>query len=672
MSHAMKSATMDALTADVLSQAMAAARLGQLDRARELATDGLIRGGDAAALNAFLGMIMARGNQLEAAVGYLKLAHASRPGDVTIACNLIAALIDIGDLAGAFAVATHDLATSDGSLRIARYRGFMAQSLELFAESAAAYRYVVAHAPDDFESWNNLGNASQMLGDFDNGVAALRSAIAIDPTAAPARLNLAAALVSAERFDDAEAALRTAIADFPNEARFLHELYVLLKRGPRQEEAVATLEAAARLDPGSAMLQFKLAVEYGIHMRVEDAERAYLNALAADPGLVDAYLGLAIQYEHSNRTDELSPLIARAEAHAVDDGAINFLRALAHRRAGRYADALACLADVPSAIEPERAAHLRASILDKLGDNDAAFAAFEETARLHQANTTDPLQRAAQLRDDLRQEIGMLTSEWVAAWAPALPPASAGPAFLVGFPRSGTTLLDTILMGHPDTTVMEEKPHLINVDTAVGGMSALSMLDDAAIAGAREQYLAYARSEDAWAYGRLLIDKSPLYLHRVPLIHRLFPGARFVLALRHPCDVILSCFMSNFRLNAAMSNFLRLEDAAAFYDLTFQHWERARSLLPINVHTVVYERLIEDIEGETRPLFEFLELDWRHEALDHQRTAKARGLITTASYAQVAEPIYRHAAGRWKRYQKHLEPVLPVLEPWVRKFGYSM
>jgi hypothetical protein len=90
------------------------------------------------------------------------------------------------------------------------------------------------------------------------------------------------------------------------------------------------------------------------------------------------------------------------------------------------------------------------------------------------------------------------------------------------------------------------------------------------------------------------------------------------------------------------------------------------------VHTIFYERLVDDVEGEVRPLFDFLGLDWHEGALDHRRTARTRGLITTASYSQVTEPIYKRAAGRWERYRKHLEPILPVLEPWVAKFGYSL
>jgi hypothetical protein len=316
---------------------------------------------------------------------------------------------------------------------------------------------------------------------------------------------------------------------------------------------------------------------------------------------------------------------------------------------------------------------MRATILDRLGRTDEAFASFDEANRLLQAHPTEPLRRAAELRDELRADVAMLTRDWVDGWTPVPPRADRpDPVFLVGFPRSGTTLLDTILMGHPRAVVLEEQPPLNRVETAIGGQAAVPALDQEAIGKARAHYFDEVAKAANIGPDSLLIDKSPLFLSKAPLIHRLFPNARFILALRHPCDVLLSCFMANFRLNSAMSNFLRLQDAAEFYDLTFGHWERSRALLPLNVHTIRYERLVEDVEGEVRPLFDFLGLDWHSEALDHSRTAKARGLITTASYSQVTEPIYKRASGRWQRYRKHLEPIFPTLRPWVEKFGYSL
>lgn len=652
---------------------MAAARGGDLPRAHAIATQALASGGDIVALNAFLGMLAARSGDLAGAAGHLRAAHLKRPDDVTIACNLIAALIDLGDPAAALDVASAERALADPSLRLARYRGFLAQSLERFDEAVAAYDHVVARAPTDFESWNNLGNARIANGDAAGGVAALTRAVALDAGAAPTRLNLAAALRLADRLREAEAVLRKAADDFPTDARPLHDLYVQLKAEAADSRALPVIEAAVARDPGDAGLQFKFAVECGLASRLTDAEAAFRRAIDADPLLTDAYLGLAVQYEHSNRAEEFAPLLALAERNGVEIGAVAFIRALEQRRAGDFAAALASLEQVPPSTEPERTAHIRATLLDRLGRTDEAFHWFGVTAGLHQAHPTDPIARAAGLRQTLRDEMALLTPEWLAGWDSADPPPTRpDPVFLVGFPRSGTTLLDTILMGHPDIVVLEEEPPLNLVDQAIGGLAALATLDADAIVRARADYYAAVERITPLSPHQMLVDKSPLFLHKVPLIRRLFPRARFVLALRHPCDVLLSCYMSNFRLNDAMSNFLRLEDAAEFYDLTFRLWERSVTLLPVERHVIGYERLVADVAGEVKPLFDFLGLEWREEALDHQQTAKARGLITTASYSQVTEPIYTRAAGRWQRYRHHLDPVLPVLAPWVERFGYTL
>jgi tetratricopeptide (TPR) repeat protein len=665
--------TLDPTTAEALREALRAAQAGDLLRARTLAEGAVPGSADPAPLYAFLGMLSARAGDLAGAADQLRLAHRARPGDMTIACNLIAVLIDLGDREAALEVATQELASADPTLRVARYRGFLTLSLDRFAEAAQAYEFVIERAPQDFESWNNLGNARSALEDFAGSVAALERAVALDPNAAPARINLAAALRSAGRSSDAETILNTAANDFPEDSHVLHELYALLKAEGRSAQALPAIEAAVQRDPANAGMQFELAVEYGAALDTARAEAAYLRVLDLDPSLRDAWLGLAIQYEHTNREEEFAPLIARAEENQVDVGTLSFLRALEHRRAKRFEEGLAALALVPSDIEPERTANLKATLLDRLGRTDEAFEWFEETARRHAADPSGPLRNAAELRDELRGELATMTPEWVADWTHDLPPPERpAPVFLVGFPRSGTTLLDTILMGHPDTIVLEEKPALNIVDETIGGLSKLATMDAAAIASARARYFEEVAKIVPLVPGRMLIDKSPLFLNKVPLIKRLFPEARFILALRHPCDVLLSCFMSNFKLNRAMSNFLRLEDAAELYDLSFGHWERANALFPVAAHTIVYERLIEDMEAEVRPLFDWLGLEWHAGALDHSRTARSRGLITTASYSQVTEPIYKRAAGRWERYREQLAPVLPILAPWCEKMGYAL
>lgn len=657
---------------DLLTDAITAARRGDIKTAKAVARRGLSEGGDPVPFHAFLGMICARGGERAEAASHLKSAHDLKPDDITIACNLIAVLMEEGRDEEALAVATEDLARADASLRIARYRGFLAQKFEDFAAAVKAYDIVLAKSPDDFECLNNIGNAKLGLGDQAGAVEALKRAVAIDPKAAPTRLNLASALVALEQNDEAAEVLLKASEDFPNDSRPPYQLYVLCKTLNKQKEALAAIEKAAARDPNVAGIQLKLAIEYGAERRTADAERAYLRTLELNPLETDAYLGLAIQYEHTNREDEFAPLIERARRAGVADGAIAFIEALELRRLRKFEEGLARLKDVLADIERVRTAHVRATLLERLERSDEAFAAFENSNRLMAESPTEPLKRGAQLRDELKADIELLTADWRDSWTKAaIEDDRDDPVFLVGFPRSGTTLLDTILMGHPDAVVMEEQPPLNLVEQDLGGSAALPGLDAAAIAAARRRYFDEVEKIQPLPRGKLLVDKSPLFLYRAPLIHRLFPRARIILALRHPCDVILSCYMSNFRLNSAMANFLRLEDAAAFYDLCFTHWKLSRALFPLNVHTIVYERLVEDVGAEVGPLLDWLGLERNADMLDHQKTAKARGLITTASYSQVTEPIYKRAAGRWERYRRHLEPAFEKLAPWAVEFGYG-
>jgi len=206
------------------------------------------------------------------------------------------------------------------------------------------------------------------------------------------------------------------------------------------------------------------------------------------------------------------------------------------------------------------------------------------------------------------------------------------------------------------------------VARTIGDFVRLPTLDEAETERLRALYFEALGSVDE----RTVVDKQPLNLLAAPLIHRLFPDAKIVFAQRHPCDVVLSCFMQSFAINDAMASFLDLGDAARLYDLVLTFWERCRDVLPLDVHIVRYEALVEDAEGEMRPLLDFLGLPWDEKVLDNEGAAAGRGHVYTASYSQVQEPIYRRAAGRWERYRAQLAPVLPILAPWAEKMGYDI
>jgi tetratricopeptide (TPR) repeat protein len=663
---------LDETTTIAIREALGSAQMGRLDEACLIVERALARGGDRIALNALLGMLRMDTGDMEAAVRSLEVAHAARPSDLRIATNLSTALSNIGNMERVLLVASRDRAFADPTNQLARIRGYAADQMGQWDEAIDAYAHVVASASEDWASWNNLGNARVMAGDAEGGIPDLERALSMAADSPPIRLNLARAYRRSGEWQKSEQILRQMAAEFPDDAKPLIDLHDLLKMMLREDEILEVVDRALAIEPDNVELLLARAHHFGNVLDMEKGEDAFRVVLQHDPRNVDAFVGLATLFEHS-RPAALEALAVEAERKGIDGNGLNLVRAFAHRRAKRFADGVADLNKVEPDFESARREHLLGQMLEGLGDYDGAFAAFQRMNEVQAQDVSQPLERAEATRNMLRQQLGDTTSEWFASWSTAsVEPDHRSPVFLVGFPRSGTTLLDTILMGHPETVVMEERPVISRLKGELGGFEAIASLDRQAIRDAQRRYFEIAGEYADLGAGGQLIDKSPLLMNEAAFIHRLFPSSPFLLAIRHPADVLLSCYVSNFNLNDSMANFLRLDTAAEFYDLAFQSWENARGILPLTVHRVTYEEMVEDPPAILRPIVEALHLQWHEDMLDHRKTAAERGLISTASYAQVTEPIYRRSVGRWLNYRKHLEPVLPVLAPWTEKLGYTI
>ena len=313
--------------------------------------------------------------------------------------------------------------------------------------------------------------------------------------------------------------------------------------------------------------------------------------------------------------------------------------------------------------------HLIGGIADRRGDAATAFPAFERMnseALAAARPLAGPTYRAI-----VESDLEKWTDEWAAGWTNVQPADDyRDPIFLVGFPRSGTTLLDTMLMGLPGLSVLEERPMMARTVTLLGD-DELPTLPVERVHELRNAYFGFAK-ESGWDPDRRLVDKHPLNMERVPIIHRLFPNAQFIFAERHPYDVVLSCFMANFTVNLAMRSFTTLDEAARTYDAVFAAWTRGKALFPIDARAVRYERLVADPFAELKPLVDWLGETWSDDLLDHTETARKRGRVRTASYSQIGEKLYTRATDRWRRYIDYLEPVIPTLRPWAERMGYAV
>lgn len=563
------------------------------------------------------------------ALSHLEPLARMRPDDEEIRGDYAKALLAVGREDEA-------LALSAGSAlpALARIEAWVRQQRGEFGPAVAAYARVLQGEPTDAASWNNLGNIHAGAGHFDQAITAFEHAITYQPDEPGMYLNLADVLRRADLGVPRLKVARDVAELAPDNRAVQTELAMALAHNELLDEAIAVLEAAVARWP-----------EFG-----------------------ESHLELGRLYEATNRTEALAALLASLDPATTPPEAA-FLHAWLAQREGRFEDAARHAEAIPPTIHPMRREALIGNIAERLGDSARAFAAF--TAMNAAAIAEAPPRRGPSYREGVEADLARWTPGWAARWTPPISPdpAHRDPVFLVGFPRSGTTLLDTMLMGLPDLNVLEERPMLAET-LRMAGNADLAALTASQCSQLRAAYFDSAR-RNGWDGNRWLVDKHPLNMARAVAIHRIFPQARFILAERHPADVVLSCFMANFTLNHAMRSFTELEEAARTYDAVFRAWHRAGELFPIEAHAVRYERLVEDPRGELQPLVEWLGLGWDDRLLDHTETARSRGRVRTASYAQIGEQLYTRARGRWQRYGDQLAPVMPILAPWAERMGYD-
>ncbi|MEW6576555.1 MAG: sulfotransferase [Pseudomonadota bacterium] len=620
----------------------------------------------------FAGVVSCQAGATEKGADYLQRALDNGGDTVDNRINLAKALSELGRWKEALQICAVEGDTSSPDLQ--RMHADLLKAQGRPSEAVWVYERLVYEQPNNFEAWNNLGNARHESGDLDGAIEAFQKARLIDPNSSLVHTNLARVLISKDRYEDACLMLEKAALLAPGDQGPLLELGRALTSIDHPESALRALGDAARIDPSNPKVFVAIGQAFTDLSQLQQAERAFKFALQADASHVPAYLNLGILLEKANRVDELRDVVSAAESKGLSGSEIDYLKALLLSRQGEHEAALQLLKSLSSpAINAATQAQLIGQLADRLDRVDEAFLAYEDMNNAMAQSPLGSMQDRNAYQRAIDRSLRETTAEWVASWpevAPISDPPS--PVFLVGFPRSGTTLLDTILMGHSGTHVLEEIPIIENIAQKIGDLSQIARLSPTEVADLRKLYFAELEKAAPAPAGAMVIDKNPLSMIRMPLIHRLFPDAKIIFAMRHPCDVVLSCYMQNFKPTEAMSSFLDLANASRTYDRIFAYWEKSQDVLPLNVHMLRYEAMVEDVEAEVRPLFEFLGLEWQDSVLDHQKTAKERGYIRTPSYAQVTEKIYSSASGRWQRYRKYMNEVLPILEPWAKRFGYSM
>lgn len=551
-------------------------------------------------------------------------------------------------------------------------------------QAVSALRKAVELRDNYPEAWANLGLVLRATGGLEEAIKAYRRAVELAPGFVAAELNLGISLLLADQVDPALFCLESVLKREPHNLDALLNAGLALHLRGELGKAMQYFEHAIRLDENHPLAWLYRGALLHERNDNEEALDALHKALALDPMEIEAWVEIASIHEQAGRLDAAATALEQARQIDPAHPAMQLELARLKRRQGNLDEALALLKELAGRQLPARLAQqhrFEAGIaLDRAGRYDQAFAAFEQGNRLLARNVrrrdVDPRGFDRECRE---------LEQWLQCGAPGAQPHDEEPGgdtgadlcFLVGFQRSGTTLLETMLAVHPDVVSIDERPTLERVIDVLrtgkpGYPDVLGSLDAARIAELRRLYRAETARYLEGRRARLIVDKLPLRFMHAGLIHRLFPDARILFALRHPCDAVLSNFMQAYAVNEASIHFDTLQGSAGMYVRTLSLWRRLEQLVPLRLQYTRYEDLVADPQAEMAAVCGFLGIEPVAGMFDAAARLAGRAPVRTASYQQVAEPIHQRSAGRWVNYQAQLAPYLDHLRPLAAHYGYSL
>ncbi|MHA7814962.1 MAG: sulfotransferase family protein [Pseudohaliea sp.] len=500
---------------------------------------------------------------------------------------------------------------------------------------AACCKAILARQKDFADAWFLLSVAAEAAGDLTRAEGLRARALELDGGNAEYLAQQARLLSRRSRSAEALAAARSALAAGPANALGFDTIGVVFSRLARYEEARTALAEAVRLAPENPQYRFNLAAAEQFLGHAEAAEEHYRAALAIRPGFARAWWALSELRKTGDASDDLPVLEAQAG------------------RAGLSAEDALYLG------------HALARENELRGNHSAAFAALEKGKAGHRARAREARARDAALFAALRESFRESDREQR--------PRDSGrgtPLFVVGMPRTGTTLVERILTSHEAVTSLGEIQDLAHaVRRSADSSGAAGVLDPAVIraallapaeaAATHYRESTAARLEGAPAPGQYILDKMPLNALYIGFILRSLPEARIVLLRRDPRDTCLSNFRQLFAVDYSYYDYHYDLETTAHYVADFErlmaHWQ---SLYGGRIHALAYEALVADPESEVRALLAYLGLPWEPRCLAFHRNAAG---VATPSALQVRQPLYRDALERWRRYERELAPATAIL-----------
>ena len=421
-----------------------------------------------------------------------------------------------------------------------------------------------------------------------------------------------------------------------------------------------------------------------IEQNFNEAKQSYKNSILCDAFYFDAYINLLNLYESTNDILNLKLLIESAYKNFKDKDQkdiLNFFDSLRLSRENKFKESanLILNSNLDNAFKNNinfqiRLLNLESKNNEKLKKYNEAFNKIEKRNRIllnlkenkkyNKQNVLDTIDKYKQFFIKKNFSNTIINNNYS---------KDKKLFFLVGFPRSGTTLLDTILRSHSKIKVLEEKPILLKLRHEFFKNKNNNLSNLLKITGSEKSYIRKSYFKkiilNEHDQNKIIIDKMPLSIIELGFIKIIFPNSKIILAMRHPCDVITSCFFTSFKINESMINFLQIEDTIDFYNRVFSLFEIYKKELNFKHIVVKYENVVNNFQHEIMNLIKFLGLEYETKLEKFYSTALKRPKISTPSYSQVINPLYQSSIGRWENYEK-IRKHKSKLNKWISKYGY--
>lgn len=549
--------------------------------------------------------------------------------------------------------------------------------------------------PDDATFHNNMGMVLEKSSELAEAERHFTTALKIDSENIDAKYNLARIWLLREQVHKAVSSLNQLALEYPEDFE-IQDLYAqALIADLEEHKAIELCKRTLAIEPGRISTRRRYAEALKSVGYFPEAEALYEQLFNEEQENIGVALDRVYLAESQNKLDLAEKYLNQIRIKLTDKNkeqyyTVIILKAILLRRKKQYQQALEQLKIMPLKDLPERAEVLYffelGEIEDKLGHFDAAFKSFVKANNLRRESQALEYSREERVSQNARLK-SIFTNENCNNWSnysvkkKKNAPAKQRPIFILGFPRSGTTLVEQIIASHPAvcpggelrfmTTAELSAAKLLKSAEAFpeclmslnrnGTEDVLPALNQIYIDGATS--LEFIDKDTPW-----FTDKAPLNSERLAMIHLLFPDSPIIHAIRHPLDVCLSAFFTNFRQRHWYAH--DIKDTAVYFKRVHELIEYYKQNIPdLKYLPVRYEDIVMDSENQVRRMLEFIGEPYDERCLEFH---KSKRVARTASYAQVNQKLYTSSMYRYKKYREQVESIIPILMPVIESLGYTV